>query len=163
MKSKLTAAALLVMLAFALPQRAHAQEVFYQVVNSAKNIIDDPRADPFLLSIAQFKFTAMQYLCTTAIKRNGGEVETDFLNQQAYSMNHFVTSYFSEMARMQSSGSAEQKNVMKKYWQASSEHPLFNDTDRETVEAFLNDPDCITPFSLDTDWEKADAVISAGR
>ncbi|MCD7721333.1 MAG: hypothetical protein LUI09_03795 [Prevotellaceae bacterium] len=151
---------LLFLACISLSPAVKAQEIFYQVVNSAKNIIDDPQADPLMLSIAQFKFTAMQYLCTTAIKRNGGQVGADFLNQQAYSMNHFVTSYLSEIVKTQNSGAGKQKEVMKKYWQASAEHPLFNDTDTETVNSFMDAPDSITPFSLDTDWEKADEAIS---
>ncbi len=147
-------------LVFALAPQAKGQEVFNQVVASAKNIIDDPRPDPFLLNIAQFKYTAMQYLCNTAIRRNGGGVDADLLDRQAYSMNHFVTSYFSEMAKLQNSGEAKQKDMMKRYWKATADNPMFNDPDKETTDAFIDAPDCITPFSLDTDWEKADEAIS---
>ncbi len=142
------------------PATAKGQDVFNQVVDKAKDTIDDPQADPFLLSVAQFKFTAMQYLCTTAIKRNGGGVSADLLDRQAYGMNHFITSYFAELAKLQNGSDSQQKDVMKKYWKASAENPMFNDPDKEKTEAFLNDRDCITPFSLDTDWEKADAAIS---
>ncbi len=152
---KLTIVALCLFIA---PQ-TRAQEVFNQVVANAKNLIDDPRTDPFMLNVAQFKFTAMQYLCNTAIKRNGGQVSADFLNRQAASMNDFLTSYLRSYLQAQSKGTSAQKEVVKKYWQISVGNPLFNDQDQETIGAFLNDPDCVTPFSLDTDWEKADAAI----
>ncbi len=139
---------------------AKAQEVFNQVVSNAKNQLDDPHADPFMLSIAQFKFAAMQYLCNTAIRKNGGQVTGDFLDEQAYGMNHFITAYFSSLAKLQTRSADIQKKMMEKFWQASAENPLFHDTDEETIHAFLNDPDCITPFSLDTDWVKADSIIS---
>ncbi len=146
-------------LCLTLAPQTRAQELFNQVVANAKNVIDDPHADPFMLSVAQFKFTAMQYLCNTAIKRNGGQVSADFLNRQAVAMNDFLTSYLRSYLQAQSIGATVQKEVIKKYWQISASNPLFGDTDLATVGAFLNDPDCITPFSLDTDWEKADAAI----
>lgn len=137
-----------------------AQDVFNQVVSNAKLVIEDPKADPFILAVSQFKYTALQYLCTTAIKRNGGGVAADLLDRQAYSLNHFIISYFSELAKAQKESDAKQKDIMKKYWRACAEHPMFKDEDKETTEAFMKDPGCITPFSIDTDWEKADQAIS---
>ncbi len=151
---------ILVAIATFMASSASAQDVFNKVVSNAKLVIEDPKADPFILSVSQFKYTAMQYLCTTAIKRNGGSVEADFLDQQAYSFNHFIISYFSELAKAQKESDSAQKDIMKKYWRASAENPLFNDEDKETTEAFMNAADCITPFSIDTDWQKADAAIS---
>ena len=48
---------------------------------------------------------------------------------------------------------------MRQYWKASAENPMFKDQDREKTDAYINAPDCITPFSLNTDWEKADKAI----
>ena len=137
-----------------------AQDVFNQVVSNAKLILEDPKADSFLIAVSQFKFTALQYLCTTAIKRNGGSVQADLLDRQAYSLNHFIISYFSELAKAQKESDSKQKEIMKRYWRASAEHPMFQDEDKETTEAFMKDPACITPFSIDTDWEKADQAIT---
>lgn len=142
----------------AMPMKA--QEVFNQVVNNAKLVLEDPRADQFLINVSQFKYTALQYLCNTAIKENGGSVEADFLDKQAYSLNHFVISYFSELAKAQKQSNAAQKDIMKRYWKACAENPMFKNQDKETTDAFINDPGCITPFSINTDWEKADAAIS---
>ena len=137
----------------------HAQDIFNQVVSNAKLVLDDPKADQFLLSVSQFKYTALQYLCTTSIKQNGGSVEAPFLDRQAYALNHFITSYFKELAQAQNKSNSSQKDIMKRYWKASSQNPLFENQDKETTDSFLNDPACITPFSLNTDWEKADNVI----
>lgn len=137
-----------------------AQEVFNQVVSNAKLILEDPNADPYLTSVSQFKYTALQYLCNTAIKRNGGSAEADMLDRQAYAMNNFIMSYLQELAKAQKSTPAAQKNILKKYWRASAENPMFYDEDKETTEAFMSDPKCITPFCLDTDWEKANEVIN---
>lgn len=140
--------------------QSNAQEVFNQVVSNAKLVLEDPKADQFLIAISQFKYTALQYLCTTAIKRKGGPVEADMLDRQAYALNHFIISYFSELAKAQRSSDTAQKDIMKKYWRATAENPMFNDADKEKTEAFLNDPECITPFSIDTNWELADQFIT---
>ena len=140
---------------------AKAQEVVNQVVENAKLILEDPKADQFLIAVAQFKYTALQYLCTTAIKQNGGGVASDLLDQQAYSLNHFITSYFSELAKAQTQSKTAQKDIMKRYWKASSENPMFKGQDKEITESFLNDPGSITPFSINVDWEKADKAATA--
>ena len=46
---------------------ATAQQIFQQVVDTNKLIIEDPQASGGSLSIAQFKYTAMQYHCSRAI------------------------------------------------------------------------------------------------
>ncbi len=137
-----------------------AQEVFNKVVSNAKLVLEDPRADQFLINVSQFKYTALQYLCNTAIRENGGSVEADFLDAQAYSLNHFVISYFSELAKAQKQSNSAQKDIMKRYWKACADNPLFKNQDKETTDAFINDPGCITPFSINTDWTKADAAIA---
>ena len=136
-----------------------AQDIFDQVVNSAKLVIDDPQADPFILAVSRFKFSALQYICTTAIKQNGGSVRGDFLDEQAYSLNHFIVSYFSDLSKAQKKNSNVQKEIMLQYWKASSENPMFSNQDHEITDAYINAPDCITPFSLNTNWVKADKAI----
>ena len=142
---------------FALPMKS--QDVFNQVVNIAKKVIDDPRADPFMLGVSQFKYTALNYICNTAIKQNGGGVKGDWLDKQAYGLNHFIISYFTDLARAKNSDKA-MKDVTLHYWKACAENVLFPGQDKEITEVFIQDRDCITPFSLNTDWEKADKAIS---
>lgn len=151
MKARLIALALMAMTGIG---RAAAQDIFQQVVNTNKLIIEDPQAGGSTLAIAQFKYTAMQYLCTTAIKNGGGKADGAMLDRQAQAMNNFVTGYITELT--QARESKKQKDVMMRYWKASAHNPLFNDPDTETTRAFTTDLTSITPFSLDTDWEKAD-------
>ncbi len=131
-----------------------AQEVFNQVVNTNKLIIDDSRTDALNLSVAQFKYAAMQYLCNMTLKVNDGRADAAFLDRQAYSMNQFITSYLGEL--LQAKGEDAQKEIMKRYWKASAKNSLFGDKDTETTRAFANDATSITPFSLDTNWELAE-------
>lgn len=139
--------------AFVMNTGVSAQEVFNQVVNTNKLIIEDPRADALSLNIAQFKFTSMQYLCNMAIKVNGGGVDASFLDRQAYAMNQFITNYLGEL--MQEKNTEKQTKIMKRYWQASAKNPLFGDKDTKTTRAFATDANSLTPFSIDTNWELA--------
>ncbi len=151
MKTKLIA---LVIVALMGAGKTHAQDVFQQVVNTNKLIIEDPRATGLTLSLAQFKYTSMQYLCNMALKVNNGSVDGNFLDRQATAMNNFVTGYISELT--QGKDNQAKKEVMMRYWKASAQNPLFGDKDKETTQAFATDPTSITPFSLDTNWELAD-------
>ena len=38
---------------------------------------------------------------------------------------------------------------------ASEENPLFGDNDEETTLSYVKSGEELTPFSLDTDWQKA--------
>lgn len=151
MKTRLIALALMAITGIG---KATAQEVFQQVVDTNKLIIEDPQASGAALSIAQFKYTAMQYLCTRAIKAGGGKADGTMLDRQAQAMNNFVTGYLTDLTRAKDS--KKQKEVMMRYWKASAHNPMFNDPDTETTRAFTTDPTSITPFSLDTNWEVAD-------
>lgn len=137
-----------------------AQEVFNQVVNNAKLVLEDPRADSFLTAVSQFKYTAMQFLCTTAIKQKGGPVEANMLDRQALALNNFIISYFRELGKAQKSSDSAQKDIMKRFWRACNENPMFENQDREITDAFINDPDCITPFSINTNWVMAEKAVT---
>lgn len=41
------------------------------------------------------------------------------------------------------------------FMSASLCNPLFGDPDEETTHAYIKDGSELTPFSLDTDWQKA--------
>lgn len=151
MKARLIALALMAMTGIG---KAAAQQVFQQVVDTNKLIIEDPQASGAALSIAQFKYTSMQYLCTRAIKAGGGQADGAMLDRQAQAMNNFITGYLTELTHARES--KKQKEVMMRYWKASAQHPMFNDPDTETTRAFTTDATSITPFSLDTNWEQAD-------
>ena len=151
MKTRLIALALVALTGIGT---ATAQQIFQQVVDTNKLIIEDPQASGGSLSIAQFKYTAMQYLCTRAIMAGGGKADGAMLDRQAQAMNNFITGYITELT--QAKESKKQKQVMMRYWKASAHNPMFNDPDTETTRAFTTDPTSITPYSLDTDWVKAD-------
>ncbi len=153
-ETKMKRYSLILLFALLWGVHARAQEVFNQVMNSSMLVLNDPKADALSMNVAQFKCTALQYLFNMVQKQNGGHVDADFLDNQAYSMNQFVTDFLSELNRAKDDG--KRKEVMKRYWKASAKNPLFGDKDTETTRAFANDPDTFTPFSLDTNWQLAE-------
>ena len=54
---------------------------------------------------------------------------------------------------------ALQQEMTKMFMEASKDHPLFKDKDKEMVLAYYNSGEALLRFSLDTDWEKAFAYI----
>jgi hypothetical protein len=50
---------------------------------------------------------------------------------------------------------AKRLQVIEIYRDASLKNPLFNDAGKETANCYVNDKATFTPFSLDTNWEKA--------
>jgi hypothetical protein len=50
---------------------------------------------------------------------------------------------------------AKRTEILKIYTDASKFNPLFKDTDKEKVNAYVTDKTTLTPFCIDTDWEKA--------
>ncbi|MCH5182158.1 MAG: hypothetical protein J1F06_05935 [Prevotellaceae bacterium] len=136
-----------------------SQEVFNYVIEGAARVINNPSSSYTTLRIAQFKMTSMTYLQSKAFETRD-QVTEDFLNTQAYYMNEFVTMF---VAMLVDETLAKEPDELKRrillYTDASLSNPLFGDSDKETTLAYVDDSDSITPFSLDTDWEKACAAV----
>ena len=47
------------------------------------------------------------------------------------------------------------RNILEIYMKASEENPLFGVNDEETTLSYVKSGEELTPFSLDTDWQKA--------
>ncbi len=150
MKKLLTAALLLL----GLGQSATAQEVYNEVLAKAEAVVNDPKSDEVSLKIAHFKSTALRYLRTTALQKNE-DVTTFFLDTQAYYMSDFLGRFFADLARHQNDSETDRKATVLRYVNASVGNPLFEDVDEETAEIFIEDKGNLTPFSLNTNWEKA--------
>lgn len=136
-----------------------AQDVFNYVLEGAARVVSNPSSSYTTIRIAQFKMTSLTYLQSKAIETRG-QVTEDFLNTQAYYMNEFVTSFISMFVdEALAKDKDELKNRILLYTDASLSNPLFNDPDKDTVLSYVDDSDSMTPFSLDTDWEKACAAV----
>jgi hypothetical protein len=137
----------------------HAQDIYKAILNDAKTIVNDPSGNPVLRKIAQFKVSDLQYIHDKAIA-SPHEVTTKFLDDQAYYMNQFINTFIREALVNTSLTKADKKKRILLFMDASSSNPLFNDEDKELVNAYINDSkNQFTPFCLDTDWTKAYAAV----
>lgn len=129
-----------------------AQSLFQTVMTQATAIVNNPNASDDQQNIAQFKVTALNYISMMVTKR-GLDKDTYFYDSQAVNLASFVTDYLLSLEKANSP--AVRQAILKCYQQASIENPLFKDTNKEKVNCYVADKTTRTPFSLDTDWEKA--------
>ena len=123
------------------------------VMESATRIVNNPTSNYTLTRVAQFKRTALTYMRGKALETpeaNDTEV-VHFLDTQAYYLNEFTDRFFREILKV--SGNARKECIMT-FVKASSENPVWNDPDKSVTESYIGTGE-LTPFSLDTDWEKA--------
>ena len=133
---------------------SQAQSVYDYVLNNATRVVNSPVSNFTQTQIAQFKRTALVYL-----KRKAYE-ETDtipslFLDTQAYYMSEFITLFFEHVSKSKRLTEDKLQERIMIFTDASISNPMFNDPDKETTLSFILNHGEITPFSLDTDWEKA--------
>lgn len=135
-----------------------AQEVFNMVMESATRVVNNPTSNYTATRIAQFKRTALTYMRNKAFEQSDS-VSTEFLDRQALSLSEFTDLFFKEMLSHQGN---ERKECIVKFIKATDDNPMWHDTDRATADAYLGQGE-LTPFSLDTDWEKAYGQVVAGK
>lgn len=131
-----------------------AQDVYNYVLESSTRVVNTPTSNFTNVRIAQFKRTALVYLKAKAFETQE-QVTEDFLNTQAYYLSEFVTLFFNELIKSKNDSEEMKKAKIDLFMDASFSNPLFNDSDTETVHAYVKEEGEITPFSLDTDWMKA--------
>lgn len=147
-----------------VPGNVDAQELYNFVVESSRRTLDSPTTGYTQTRIAQFKLTALTYLKSQAFERQEEVTET-FLSTQAYYLSEFITLFLTEVLDVPAEGKERGKGKGKAkekarsrtalFMDASLSNPLFSDTDEETTLAYVKEGTEITPFSLDTDWQKA--------
>lgn len=134
---------------------AKAQEVYNYVLNNATRTVNNPIANFTQTQIAQFKRTALVYLKDKAYQETD-TIPSLFLDTQAYYLSEFVELYIEDVLKSKRMSTEERNKRVLIFTDASISNPLFNDADQETVLSFIKSGgEAITPFSLDTDWEKA--------
>ena len=133
---------------------AQAQEVFNYVLASATRTVNNPSANYTQTQIAQFKRTALIYLQKKAFEKSD-TVQTSLLDNQAYYLSEFITLFFDEITKDKKEADGVRKAKIMLFMDASVMNPLWNDPDKETTQSFLQEEGVLTPFSLDTDWQKA--------
>ncbi len=132
----------------------HAQDVYNLVLENATRTVNSPTSGYTQTKIAQFKRTALVYLKSKCFETSD-TVSVELLNTQAYYMSEFLTLFFDEILKSKKLSEAERKEKVMLFMSASESNPLFNDPDTDTTLSYVTESGELTPFSLDTDWQKA--------
>ena len=155
-KSK--AITLLLALLFLTTPKAHSQEVFEAVLKSATDIVDNPNSDDAQIQIAQFKITTLTYIHRKMVELNPDASAHD-LDVQAYYMSVYLTHFLSDVYKLRGASNNTRAKQLKVYIETSKNNPLFNDPDKSIVHAYIGDGESLTPFSIDTNWQKACEIL----
>ena len=141
--------------------QAKAQEVANEIKRISKAVVDDPKQDVQVRRVAYSKVNAVDYMkmkIRDIVANNPKDKEAinkniKMVNEQAYAMYEFVNLYIKQLAEAKT---PESKDLVGKEFRAASlNNPLFNDTDLEVVQSYVNNDTYLTRFSLDTNWVKA--------
>ena len=140
---------------------AKAQDVFYELLRSSKEVADDRTRDIETRKIATFKYDELCYM-SMKVRDDVLRDTTDLvffnktvkmLNEQSFALHEFVSLYMERLAKVRKKQSRDA--IITRFRNASIMHPLFNDMDKDLVLSYYNNENYITQFSLDTDWVKA--------
>ena len=119
------------------------QEVEKIKYDTSKNIEDR--------KIAAFKWDAIYYMIMKAAADDKfTEVE---LGKQTNAMIDFVNSFTKRYA--QASRKSDREALTAAFKKASLSYPLFNDNEKDIVNAYVDNPKFITQFSIDCNWVRA--------
>jgi len=139
---------------------ASAQEVYNLVLANATRTVNSPTSGFTQTQIAQFKRTALVYLKQKAFEQ-ADSVSAAFLDTQAYYLSEFITLFFDEILKSKRLSEEKRKERIVVFMDASVSNPLFNDPDTETTMAFITNGGELTPFCINTDWQKAYAAAKS--
>lgn len=131
-----------------------AQSLYKTVRDTATKIVNNPNSRQDEIDIAQFEITVLNYIAAQVSKR-GLQKTGYFYDSQAVNMKSFVDDCRLYALKANKISASKKKQVMECFREASLNNPLFNDSDKKNVHIYVKDAKSETPFSLDTDWEKA--------
>lgn len=145
---------LLSFLLFACGATTSAQEVFNKVLENAQHILKEPTSTFTNQKIAQFKIDELLYMKNKAVDTDTLKA-TELLDIQSYYMSEFLSLFFTEIVYSTDLSAEDRKTKILLFVQASCACPLFNDTDKEKINKYIDGDSQLTPFCLDTDWYTA--------
>ena len=148
-----------------LTASANAQDVFKLLLQDAKTVAEDKSKDLETRKIATFKYDELSYMAMQVrddVLRDSTDLDffnrtVTMLNEQSFAMYEFIEFYFERLAAAKKK--EERDIVITVFRNASINHPLFNDMDKELILSYYNNENYLTRFSVDTDWVKALAVV----
>ena len=150
---------LILLVLLAISATAYSQEAYSELRQKASSTVSDPKANPLVKQISQFKLDALNYMAIK-MQEEMPDSSATFLDKQAIAMDNFVNFYVEKLIESTKLPNVQQVKMIKMFMDASYSNPLFNDKDTELVLSYYNSAQSMTRFSLDTDWRKAVAAIA---
>ena len=132
----------------------NAQSLYKTVRDKANKVVNDLTANQDNRDVNQFKIMTLNYIVAQVSKR-GINKDGLFYDSQAVSMTSFVDDCFFYAMKAGKISAAKKKQVLDCYKNASLAFPMFNDPDKKSTQMYVRKENTFTPFSLDTDWDKA--------
>ena len=149
---------ILIVLMLFIGMNAQAQDVYNELRQKNKELIENPQTNELVRHISQFKLDALKYLAIK-MKEEMPDSSVIFLDQQALAMNQYVTFYIKKLVEFNEMPQALQTEMTKMFMDTTLNTPLFRDKDKELTLSYYNNGESLTRFSLDTDWIKAYETI----
>lgn len=137
-----------------LATSVNAQSLMQEVHEKATAIVNNPSSSEEQVNINQFKITALNYIVTQVSKRDLKK-DSYFFDCQAVNLQTFISEFMANLMKARQISTEKKQQVIDCYRKATLDNTLFNDTEKEKVQTYVNEANSPTPFSLDTDWEKA--------
>ena len=131
-----------------------AQNLYKTVYDKAMAVVNNPASSDEEIQINQFKVTALNYM-SMMVKKRGLAKDSYFYDSQAVNLASFVTDFQANLEKARTLSPSKRTEIIKIYTDACKYNPMFKDTDKEKVNCYVNDKRTLTPFCIDTDWEKA--------
>lgn len=139
---------------------AKAQEVYNLVLNNTARILNSPTSNFTQTQIAQFKRTTLIYMKEKVFAETD-TIPSAFLDTQAYFLSEFVTLFCDDIIRCKRLNENRRKERIVVFMDASVSNPLFKDDDTDYTMSYINNGKELTPFCINTNWQKAYAAVKS--
>ena len=154
MKKLILLAVMAIAATAAMAQSESSESLYEKVYKDASEKVNDPNASVETIEINQFKVTVLNYIGQQVESRKL-QKDSYFYDSQAVNLKCFVDEFIINVTKARAISTEKRLQVIGIYRDASLNNPLFGDTDKDRTYCYVNDTKTYTPFSLDTDWEKA--------
>ncbi len=142
-------------LLFVFTTRAESQNIYNFIIENARQTVNNPGSSFSRKQIEQFKLNALEYIKQMLPNENNKAASDSLLDTQAYYLSEFTMLYFSKVLEDSQTNSNKRKKNIEIFAQASLQNPLFRNADAKNTQSGINEKNELTPFSLNTDWERA--------
>lgn len=141
-----------------LSMNIQAQDVFNELRQKNKAIVENPQSNELVKKISMFKLDALNYM-VIKMQEEMPDSSVTYLDRQALAMDDYVQLYIKKLVEYNELPQALQTEMTKMFMDASKDYPLFKDKEKDITLSYYNSSESLIRFSLDTDWEKALAFI----